>query len=139
MACVVHSEMGVCHAMIGDHASAMQSFRDAVEETTPSAMAALQKTSKELMGDAYWSSVDNLFVRQCQNHAWLAGLYSLRDEMTIARPHLHKAIEFLRSDEVGEARATLKREFVLRMEQMFPKLAAEKDVLKLKRDVESDK
>ena len=142
MACVLHSEMGVCHAMIGDPTRAIQSFRHAVEVTTSNAMKALQKTSRELMGDAYWvywSSVDNLSVRQCQNHAWLAGLFSLRNEMAIARQHLSKAIEFLHADEVGEARATLKREFVSRMEQMFPKLADEAEVRELKKEMESDR
>lgn len=141
MACVLHSETGVCHAMIGDHSSAIQSFRHAVEATTLEAMAALQKTSRELMGDAYWaywSSVDNLSVRQCQNHAWLAGLFSLRDEMAIARQHLGKAIGFLHADEVGDAQATLKREFVNRMEQMFPKLANEKEVQELKKETEGN-
>lgn len=93
------------------------------------------------MGDAYWaywSSVDNLSVRQCQNHAWLAGLFSLRDEMAIARQHLGKAIGFLHADEVGDAQATLKREFVNRMEQMFPKLAYEREVQELKKETEGN-
>ncbi len=128
--------------MIGDHSRAAQSFRHAVETTTPEAMAVLQTTSRELMGDAYWAywnSVDNLSVRQCQNHAWLAGLSSLGNEMAIARQHLRKAIEFLYADEVGEAREVLTREFVNRMEQMFPKLAGETEVQALKKETEDDK
>jgi len=142
LACVLHSEIGVCHAMLGDHPSAIQSFLHAVEETTPGAMSILQKTSRELMGDAYWaywSSVDNLSVRQSQNHAWLAGLFSVRDDMTAARQHLQQAVAYLHADEVGKARDTLKREFVLRIKQMFPKLSGEEQIMKLKQTLEDEK
>ena len=140
LACVLHSEAGVCHVMVGDQSSAIRSFSQAVETTTADAMAVLQETSRELMGDAYWAywrSVDNLPVRQCQNHAWLAGLFSLQNDMKTAREHLCKALEYLEADEVGEARAMLKKEFVLRMEQMFPKLAGEKEVQDLRTETES--
>lgn len=140
MTCVLLSEMGVCHAMVGDGKRAMRAFENAVKATTPQAMAALQAISQELLGEAYWafwSSVDNLSVRQCQNHAWLAGLSQAGGQMKKARRHLEKALEFLAAEEVGEARAVLRCEFVNRMEQMFPQLAAEPEVQALKSELES--
>lgn len=135
MACVLHSEMGVARAMLQDGAAALGHFERAVELTTPDAMEALQATSKELMGEAYWafwSTVDNLPVRQSQNHAWIAGLRSASGDMKAAREHVRLAIEFVNHDEVGEARTMLRQEFVRQMEQMFPDLAATEEVQALK-------
>lgn len=139
MACVLHSEMGVAHAMKQDGATALGHFERAVEMTTPDAMEALQTTSKQLMGEAYWafwSSVDNLAVRQCQNHAWVAGLRSASGDMKSAREHVRQALIYIEQDEVGDARPMLRREFVKQMEQMFPPLAASDEVVALKRQVE---
>jgi RNA polymerase sigma factor (sigma-70 family) len=141
MACVLHSEMGVAQASLQDGAAALGHFERAVEMTTPDAMEALQTTSKELMGEAYWafwSTVDNLPVRQCQNHAWIAGLRSASGDMKTARKHVRLAIEFVNQDEVGEARAMLRQELVRQMEQMFPDLAAQDEMQALKREIETE-
>ena len=127
MVCVLHSEIGVAQAILQDGAAALGHFERAVELTTADAMKALQATSKELMGEAYWafwSTVDNLPVRQCQNHAWIAGLGSAAGDMETARAHVRLVIDFVHHDEVGDARDMLRRELVNRMEQMFPDLAA---------------
>jgi RNA polymerase sigma factor (sigma-70 family) len=140
MACVLHSEMGVAQAMKQDGAAALGHFERAVELTTPDAMEALQGTSKELMGEAYWafwSTVDNLPVRQCQNHAWIGGLRSASGNMATARQHVRQAIDFLQHEEVGEARSMLRRELVRQMEQMFPALAATQEIQALKKDIET--
>lgn len=134
MICVLHSEMGVAQAMTGDGAAAIGHFERAVALTTAEAMAELQKTSVQLLGDAYWafwSTVDNVPVRQCQNHAWLAGLRAASGDMHAARRHVREAIGYLDDEAVGPARAVLRREFVNRMEQMFPVLAAEPQVREL--------
>jgi hypothetical protein len=130
--------MGVAQAMKQDGATALGHFELAVEMTTPDAMEALQATSKELMGEAYWafwSTVDNLPVRQCQNHAWIGGLRSASGDMRTAREHVRLAIDLLQHEEVGEARAMLHRELVRQMEQMFPQLAAQEEIHALKRDI----
>lgn len=140
MVCVLHSELGVVQAMMQDGAAALDHFEQAVELTTPEAMETLQARSKELMGQAYWafwSTVDNLPVRQCQNHAWIAGLRSAMGDMKTARRHVTLAIEFIDHDEVGDARDMLRRELVNRMEQMFPELAAQPEMQQLKRDIDS--
>ncbi|MCE2532552.1 MAG: hypothetical protein J4F44_08870, partial [Acidimicrobiia bacterium] len=141
LACVLHSEMGVAAAMAGDLPAAVGHFEGAVELTTREAVAALQARSRQLMGEVYWSfwrTVDNLAVRQSQNHAWLAGLRSRDGDLDAARQHLRTALGFLRHDEVGPARRALKREFVQRMEQMFPDLAAGEEVQALRREIESE-
>ena len=92
------------------------------------------------MGEAYWafwSTVDNLPVRQCQNHAWLAGLRSVSGDREAARQHLLQALDYLDSREIGPARAALKHQFVSQMEQMFPQLAAEPEVQALRRQLEA--
>jgi len=137
MVCVLHSEMGVAQAMGGKGGKAVQHFESAVELTTPEAMAVLQETSEQLLGQAYWafwSTVDNLSVRQCQNHAWLAGLRSSSGDAEGARTHLVEAIRHLNHEEVGSARATLRREFVNQMEQMFPDVASQPEVQALREE-----
>ena len=138
--CVLYSEMGVAHAMGENGAKALLYFERAVEETTPQAMAALQKTSETLIGASYWSfwsTVDNLPARQCQNHAWLAGLYSACEQIAKARQHLAQSLHYLESDELGDAVTVLKRQFVKQMEQMFPLLAAEPEVQVLRQEIET--
>ena len=141
MACVVHSEMGVAHAIEGDGASAIKHFERAVELTTPEAMASLREVSRQLLGEAYWgfwSTVDSGPVRQCQNHAWLAGLRAQSGDGAAARRHVEEAVRCLNSDEVGPARAVLRREFVRRMEEMFPELADEPAVRALREEIEEE-
>ena len=140
LACVLYSEMGVVHAMGENGMKALVYFERAVEQTTPQAMAALKETSERLMGAAYWafwSTVDNLSARQCQNHAWLAGLYSACGQIAKARQHLRQSLHYLDSDELGEAAAMLKRQFATQMEQMFPVLAAEPEVQALRQEIEA--
>jgi ATP/maltotriose-dependent transcriptional regulator MalT len=85
---------------------------------------------------AFWSTVDNLPVRQCQNHAWLAGLRMVRGDEEQARQHLRQSVQYLKSDGVGAAGAILKREFVNQMEQMFPQVAAQAEVQALRQELE---
>jgi len=140
LACVLHSEMGVAYAMTEDGAKAIKHFERAVELTTPEAMATLQETSERLIGPdywAFWSNVDNIPVRQCQNHAWLAGLWSMCGQMDKARQHLLASLQYLHHDDVGAAVDVLKGQFVQQMEQMFPALAIEPEVQELRREVEA--
>ena len=58
--------------------------------------------------------------------------------MKAARQHVRLAIEFIDHDEVGEARAMLRRELVRQMEQMFPDLAAGEEIQALKQEIETD-
>ena len=104
-------------------------------------MASLQEVSRQLLGEAYWSfwsTVDSTPVRQCQNHAWLAGLRAQGGDGAKARPHVQEAVRCLNSDEVGPARAVLRREFVRRMEEMFPELADEPAVRALRQEIEEE-
>lgn len=138
MACVLHSELGVAHALSGNGAAAIESFERAVAATTPTAMAVLQERTRQLLGPAYgayWSTVDTLPVRQCQNHAWLAGLTARGGDMAAARRHLAAAVAYLRSEAMGPAREVLRKEFVNRMEQMFPELADEPEVRQLRGEI----
>ena len=140
LTCVLYSEMGVAHAMGEEGGKALACFERAVEQTTPQAMAALKKTSERLMGAAYWafwSTVDNLAARQCQNYAWLAGLYSACGQMAKARQHLRQSLHYLGSDELGDAAVVLKKQFATQMEQMFPVLAAEPEVQALRQEIEA--
>ena len=139
LACVLHSEQGVAYAMAEDGTLALEHFERAVALTTPEAMARLQETSERLIGAAYWSfwrTVDNLPSRQCQNHAWLAGLHSVSGDSNKAREHLLQSLKYLSSDELGEAVTVLKRQFVQQMEQMFPQLATEPEVQALRQEIE---
>ena len=136
--CVLHSEQGVAYAMAEDGTRAREHFVRAVELTTPEAMAHLQEKSEQLIGAAYWafwSTVDNLPARQCQNHAWLAGLYSTSGDSVRAREHLGQSLKYLQSDEIGPAASVLKQQFVQQMEQMFPQLATEPEVQALGREI----
>ena len=138
--CVLHSEMGVAKAMSNDCMGALDHFKRAVKLTTPEAMAQLQETSRQLMGEAYWTywqTVDNVPVRQCQNHAWLAGIQARAGDMKQARHQLKLSLDFLADDEVGPARPRLRREFVRQMEQMFPELANEPEVAQLRQEIEA--
>ena len=139
LACVLHSEQGVACAMSENFGQAREHFENAVAQTTPSAMTHLQQTSERLIGEAYWSfwrTVDNLPSRQCQNHAWLAGLHSITGIGPEAREHLSQALKYLQSEELGSAAPVLKRQFVGQMERMFPQLAGEPEVRALKDEVE---
>lgn len=138
LACVLQSEQGVAWAMAENGTKAIKHFERAIELTTPEAMANLQKTSEELIGPTYWSfwrTVDNLPARQCQNHAWLAGLRSSKGNSTAAREHLLKSLAYLDSDEIGPAATVLKREYVRQMEQMFPQLLAEPEIQALQQEI----
>jgi hypothetical protein len=104
-------------------------------------MAHLQAVSQELMGAAYWTywqTVDNVPVRQCQNHAWLAGIQARAGDMKAARHHLRLSLDFLADEEVGAAQARLRQEFVNRMEQMFPELADEPEVVALRQAIAAE-
>ena len=141
MECVLQSEMGVACAMSGDGVHAKTYFKRAVTRTTPAAMDDLRAKSAELMGEGYWAfwrTVDNLPVRQCQNHSWLAGLSANAGNMSAACGHVKKALAHLDDAEVGEARDVLRREFVRRMEQMFPDLAAQEEVQELRQELDDD-
>ncbi len=139
LACVLHSEQGVACAISKNFGQAREHFLTAVALTTPEAMAHLQQTSEKLIGEAYWSfwrTVDNLPSRQCQNHAWLAGLYSITGIGPEAREHLSQVLKYLQSAELGSAATVLKRQFVRQMERMFPQLAGEPEVRALKQEIE---
>lgn len=141
LACVLHSEMGVAFAMAGDGMAALTHFDQAVELTTQEAMEELQEVSRGLMGEAYWthwSTVDNVPVRQCQNHAWLSGIRARAGDMKAARQHVRQAVAYLDDEEIGPARKVLRREFVNQMEQMFPELAGEPEVQQLKRQIDEE-
>lgn len=138
LACVVQSEMGVAHAMAEDPAKAIACFERAVELTTAAAMEALKGLSERLIGEAYfafWLTVDNLPSRQCQNHAWLAGLRSVRGESEVARRHLRESLAYLRDESIGPAAPALKRAYVGRMEGMFPTLASEPELVALQQEL----
>lgn len=140
LACVLHSEMGVAHALAENGSKAIEHFERAVELTTPAAMEALRQTSERLLGQAYWafwSTVDNLPTRQCQNHAWLAGLRSMSGDMDSARFHLLQALHYLHSDELGSAAAVLKTQFVQQVERMFPGLTNEPEVQALRLEIKA--
>ncbi len=128
MSCVIQSEKGVCYVLADDAERATEEFESAVAGTTTEAMAVLKQTSAELIGANYWSfwrTVDNLPVRQCQNHAWLAGLYSNGGRADDASRCLHRSIEYLAAEEVGAAAEMLRNELLNQMQQMFPQLAEE--------------
>lgn len=138
LACVLHSEMGVVHVVMQNAPKAIEHFEYAVELTTPAAMETLRQTSERLLGQTYWafwSTVDNLPTRQCQNHSWLAGLCSTSGDMRNARLHLQQALHYLRSDELGPAAPILKNQFVQQMERMFPLLAAEPEMQALRLEI----
>ncbi len=138
MSCVLQSEIGVAHAMAESGSKVIACFERAVTLTTPDALKALKGLSERLMGETYWafwSTVDNLPPRQCQNHACLAGLRAVRGEMATARDHLRESLTFLRSEEIGPAAKMLKREFVGQMERMFPQLANEPELEALRREI----
>ena len=140
LAGVLHSEMGVAYAMVGKGAKAIEHFERAVALTTPVAMETLYETSERLLGETYWAfwgTVDNLPTRQCQNHAWLAGLRSMSGDMDRARPHLEQALHYLRSEELGAAAPVLKAQFIQQVERMFPALAAESEVQALRQEIEA--
>ena len=136
--CVLSSEMGVAHAMNENGYQALEYFEHAVESTTPAAMAGLKETSEELIGKdywAFWSTVDNLEARQCQNHAWLAGIYSACGQMKQARKNLALSLHFLNSDALGDAAGVLKVQFARQMENMFPVLFMEPEVQALCQEI----
>jgi hypothetical protein len=101
-------------------------------------MAVLQETAERLIGGAYWAfwqTVDNLSVHQCQNYAWLAGLYSMSGDGDRARECLVQSLDFLNSEEASTAAPVLKEQFVQQMENMFPILAEEPEVQALRQEI----
>ena len=110
-------------------------------DTTPETMEGLKALSERLIGETYWgfwSTVDNLPARQCQNLAWLAGLRAVGGEMDRARDHLRESLAFLGSEEIGPAAHTLKRQFVGQMDRMFPQLAGEPELQSLRQEISQD-
>ena len=138
LACVLYSEMGVAYAMCENGRQAIKFFERAAEHTTPKSMATLKEVSQQLIGKqywAFWSNVDNLETRQCQNYAWLAGLYSACGQIKQARQHLKQALFYLNSDALGDAQTVLKQQFAMQMKNMFPILAMEPQVQALLQEV----
>ncbi|MFT7691808.1 MAG: tetratricopeptide (TPR) repeat protein, partial [Candidatus Latescibacterota bacterium] len=138
LTCVLYSEIGVAHAMCENGIKAIKFFELAAEHTTPAAMATLKEVSEQLIGKQYWAfwcNVDNLETRQCQNYAWLAGLYSASGQIKKARQHLKQSLVYLNSDALGDAQDVLKQQFAMQMENMFPILAMEPEVRTLSREV----
>lgn len=138
LACVLHSEMGVACAMTRQVRQAVTHFETAVDLTTDAAMAQLQEQSEQLLGLAYWAfwrTVDNQASRQCQNHAWLAGLHAVNGDRSRSQRHLAEALAHLRSDELGLAAPVLKRQFVAQMETVFPSVAADPQVQALRQEL----
>ena len=141
LSCVLQSEMGVAYAMSEDRSKAIVCFERAVERTTPESIERLKALSESLIGETYWgfwSTVDNLPARQCQNHAWLAGLRAVRGEMDTGRTHLRESLAFLASEEIGPAAHTLKQQFVSQMDHMFPQLAGEPELQALRDEISQD-
>ena len=120
------SEIGMAKASSGDVSGAIASFEHAVASTTQATMKALNDAYRAALGDAYWSfwgSVEILEVRQCQNHAWLAGLRTGMGEAERGHAHLRSAVELLDSEAMSPMRAVLAPEMVRRFDQMFPFLS----------------
>jgi len=135
---VLQSEMGVAYAMSENGQKAIDCFERAVAQTAPQAIEDLKALSEKLIGQTYWgfwSTVDNLSSRQCQNHAWLAGLNSAKGQMDMARQHLRNALTFLGNEEIGAAAVALKRQFVGQMDQMFPQLSGEPELHGLRDEI----
>lgn len=138
LGCVLHSEMGVACAMARNVPGAIAHFQTAVDLTSDEAMAVLRERSEQLIGTAYWAfwrTVDNRASRQCQNHAWLAGLHAVTGNRARSQGHLADALAYLRSDELGPAGPVLKRQFVEQMERMFPSVADEPEVQVLRQEL----
>lgn len=122
---LVLSETGLAHAASGDERVAIKAFEKAIASTTRPTMDALNEAYRSALGERYWSfwaTVETLAVRQCQNHAWLAGLRARRGDLERGRAHLRSAIEFLNDEGMAAMRAALAPEMVLRFDQMFPEL-----------------
>ncbi len=120
---LVLSETGMAKASGGDASGAVASFERAVASTTPATMKALNDAFRAALGDAYWSfwaPVEILEIRQCQNHAWLAGLRTGMGESERGRAHLRRAVELLESEPMAPMRPVLAPEMVRRFDQMFP-------------------
>ena len=89
-------------------------------------MEALNAAYRNALGERYWSfwaSLETLAVRQCQNHAWLAGLRTRSGDADRGRAHLRSAIELLDDKEMAPMRTVLAPEMVRRFDQMFPELS----------------
>ena len=123
---LVLSETGLAQAASGDGSKAMKTFEKAIASTTPATMTALNDAYRAALGERYWSfwaALEILAVRQCQNHAWLAGLRTRNGDSERGRAHLRSAIELLDSEEMGAMREVLAPEMVRRFDQMFPELS----------------
>jgi len=134
---LVLSEMGLVCAASGDERGATRTFETAIASTTPQSMAALNEAYRDALGERYWSfwaTVETLAVRQCQNHAWLAGLRARGGDLERARAHLRLAIEWLDNEEMAAMRAVLAPEMVLRFDQMFPELSDAPELVALREE-----
>ena len=136
---LVQSETGVAHAAAGDLIRGIETFEKAIASTTAKTMEALNSAYRVALGEAYWSfwtSVETLEVRQCQNHAWLAGLRTQSGDAERGRVHLRRAIELLDSEKIAPMRPVLAPELVRRFDQLFPELSGTPE-LQVLRDEEA--
>ena len=132
---LVLSESGVAHAAAGDEQTAIKTFEKAIGSTTAKTMDALNDAYRAALGQGYWSfwsSVETLAVRQCQNHSWLAGLRTRNGDAERGRAHLRSAIELLDSEEMGDMRDVLAPETIRRFDQMFPELSGAPELAALR-------
>ena len=136
---LILSESGVAHAAGGDGRRAIECFEKAIASTTAATMEALNAAYRAALGECYWSfwaPVETLAVRQCQNHAWLAGLRARSGDSERGRAHLRSAIELLNSDDMGVMRPVLMPELVRRCDQMFPELSDAPELQELRVQLE---
>ncbi|MBT4099371.1 MAG: sigma-70 family RNA polymerase sigma factor [Gemmatimonadetes bacterium] len=138
---LVLSETGLAHAAGGDEKRAIKSFERAITSTTAETMEALNAAFRQALGERYWSfwtAVETLEIRQCQNHAWLAGLRTRRGDAERGRAHLRSAIEFLNSDQMSHMRSILAPEMVNRFDQMFPELGDAPELIELRNELQQN-
>ena len=136
---LVLSEMGVALATSGDESKAVKRFEEAIAKTTPDTMEALNQAYRAALGESYWSfwtALETLAMRQCQNHAWLAGLRTRCGDSERGRAHVRSAIELLDDNEMAAMRPVLAAEMVRRFEQLFPELNDAPELASLRDQVE---